>query len=48
METERAGSAPALSVCVSGGRKFDSCGGRTSDSRQHGLAAGWGSPSRPV
>jgi hypothetical protein len=25
---------------VSGGDKFDSCGGRKSDSRQHGLAAG--------
>ena len=25
---------------VSGGCKFDSCGGRKSDSRQHGLAAG--------
>ena len=25
---------------VSGGRKFDTCGGRKSDSRQHGLAAG--------
>jgi len=27
-------------ACVSGGDKFDSCGGRKSDSRQHGLAAG--------
>jgi hypothetical protein len=25
---------------VSGGGKYDSCGGRKSDSRQHGLAAG--------
>ena len=25
---------------VNGGRKVDSCGGRKSDSRQHGLAAG--------
>jgi hypothetical protein len=25
---------------VSGGDKFDTCGGRKSDSRQHGLAAG--------
>jgi len=25
---------------VGGGDKFDSCGGRKSDSRQHGLAAG--------
>ena len=25
---------------VSGGDKFGSCGGRKSDSRQHGLAAG--------
>jgi hypothetical protein len=34
----------AAQVCffsaVSGGGKFDSCGGRKSDSRQHGLAAG--------
>jgi hypothetical protein len=30
----------ALTRRVSGGRKFDSCGGRKSDSRQHGLAAG--------
>ena len=28
------------SSVVSGGCKFDSCGGRKSDSRQHGLAAG--------
>jgi peptidoglycan/LPS O-acetylase OafA/YrhL len=32
-------AASAL-VAVSGGDKFDSCGGRKSDSRQHGLAAG--------
>jgi hypothetical protein len=25
---------------VSGGRKFGNCGGRNSDSRQHGVAAG--------
>jgi hypothetical protein len=29
-----------LGVSVSGGCKFGSCGGRKSDSRQHGLAAG--------
>ncbi len=28
------------STFVSGGDKFDSCGGRKSDSRQHDLAAG--------
>ena len=32
--------AYAQSSIVSGGDKFDSCGGRKSDSRQHGLAAG--------
>jgi hypothetical protein len=30
----------AWTIGVSGGDKFDSCGGRKSDSRQHGLAAG--------
>jgi hypothetical protein len=33
-------SAGAVCRDVSGGDKFDSCGGRKSDSRQHGLAAG--------
>jgi len=37
--------APRL---VSGGDKYDSCGGRKSDSRQHDLAAGWERRSRPV
>ena len=35
-------------IGVSGGCKTDSCGGRKSDSRQHGLAAGRERGSRPV
>jgi starvation-inducible DNA-binding protein len=33
-------SSKRCSLGVSGGYKFDSCGGRKSDSRQHGHAAG--------
>jgi hypothetical protein len=37
----RSADEPRLTFgAVSGGDKFDSCGGRKSDSRQHGLAAG--------
>ena len=31
---------PLMETRVSGGCKFDTCGGRKSDGRQHGLAAG--------
>ena len=40
--------APRAGASVNGGCQFDSCGGRKSDSRQHGLAAGREPRPRPV